>query len=302
MQKVVGIPVGDLAVVLTIALGVVGGAVAVLALRHRILLRLSLRNLTRRRGRTALIVAGLMLGTTIICSALVTGDTISRTIRASVVQTLGQTDELVAVRGAESETPEFFAASHFGAVDRELRATGLVDGTAPAIIVPVAVQDARSRQTEARVSLYAPDPAHMAGFGPIRTTAGRTVSLAGLGPSEVYLNADAADELQARAGDRLQILSGVATALVSVAAIVEHDGTGTDGAAVLLPLARAQARRRVPPSPALSCARLAPSWQRSDSSCRTSSATGSSSPTRKATSSCRSSRRSAASRSSPACC
>jgi putative ABC transport system permease protein len=241
MQKVVGIPVGDLAVVLTIALGVVGGAVAVLALRHRILLRLSLRNLTRRRGRTALIVAGLMLGTTIICSALVTGDTISRTIRASVVQTLGQTDELVAVRGAESETPEFFAASHFGAVDRELRATGLVDGTAPAIIVPVAVQDARSRQTEARVSLYAPDPAHMAGFGPIRTTAGRTVSLAGLGPSEVYLNADAADELQARAGDRLQILSGVATALVSVAAIVEHDGTGTDGAAVLLPLARAQA-------------------------------------------------------------
>ena len=41
MQEVLGIPVGDLAVALAVALGIVGGAVAVLALRHRILLRLA---------------------------------------------------------------------------------------------------------------------------------------------------------------------------------------------------------------------------------------------------------------------
>ena len=81
MQRLLGLPVDDVALALVLALGAVAGGVALLALRHRILLRIGLRNLARRRGRTVLIVAGLMLGTTIICSALVTGDTMSRTIR-----------------------------------------------------------------------------------------------------------------------------------------------------------------------------------------------------------------------------
>ena len=52
-----------------------------LALRNPVLVRLGVRNFGRRRGRTALIVLGLMLGTTIIAAALVTGDTMSHTIR-----------------------------------------------------------------------------------------------------------------------------------------------------------------------------------------------------------------------------
>jgi putative ABC transport system permease protein len=159
MQRLFGIPVDSLAIALALALGALFAVVGVLALRHRILLRLGLRNLARRRGRSALIVVGLMLGTTIICSALVTGDTMSRTVRGSVIQTYGQTDELVSVRGAEGESPEYFSATHAPAVERALRRTGLVDGVAPAIIAPVSLQDARSRQTEARASLYAPDPA-----------------------------------------------------------------------------------------------------------------------------------------------
>jgi len=183
VQRLFGIPVDSLAIALALALGVVGAVVAVLALRHRILLRLALRNLLRRPGRAALIVTGLMLGTTIICSALVTGDTMSRTVRGSVIETLGNTDELVAVRGADRDQPEFFPESRFAAVDRALRATGDVDGTAPAIVLPVAVQDMRSRQTEARVSLFAPDPTALAGFG--------RLNLGALGPEEVYLDRDA---------------------------------------------------------------------------------------------------------------
>ncbi|HEX6023459.1 MAG TPA: FtsX-like permease family protein [Solirubrobacter sp.] len=240
MRELFGIPVDDLAIALAVVLGAVGAAVAVLALRHRILLRLSLRNLSRRRARAALIVVGLMLGTTIITSALVTGDTINRTIRASVIETYGATDELVSVRGAEGDRPEFFSASRFDAVDRALRATGLVDGVAPALVMPVAVQDMRSRQTEARVTLFAPDPARLAGFAPIRRPDGRTVMLSDLGPNEVYLDQDAAEELDARPGDRLHVLAGVRTIIVRVAAIVDHDGAGTDRAAVLLPLLRAQ--------------------------------------------------------------
>jgi putative ABC transport system permease protein len=157
-----------------------------------------------------------------------------------VIQTYGQTDELVAVRGAEGDHAEFFSETFFPRVQRALRRTGLVDGAAPAILAPVAVQDARSRQTETRISLYAPDPADMAGLGAIRRSDGTDVTLAALAPDEVYLNRDAAEALDARPGDRLTVLAGIQAAPSRGAAIVDHDGTGSDGAAVLMPLSRAQ--------------------------------------------------------------
>ena len=70
MTKLFGIPVDTLLVVLVIALGVALGIVGLLALRHPVLVKLGVRNVGRRRGRTALIVVGLMLGTTIVATAL----------------------------------------------------------------------------------------------------------------------------------------------------------------------------------------------------------------------------------------
>src|SRR5690349_23453240 len=149
---------GDLAVGLSVALGLAIGIVAACALRNRILLRLGLRNLTRRPGRAALIVTGLMLGTTIIASALITGDTMNRTVRSAVIESLGRTDEMVSTRGADTASAmvegqgpggvEYLRASEVPAIERTMRATGLVDGVVPAIMEPVAVQDLSSRQTE----------------------------------------------------------------------------------------------------------------------------------------------------------
>ena len=104
MTELFGIPTGALAVALAVALVGGLGAVAVLAVRNRILLKLALRNVPRRRGRSALIVAGLMLGTAIIAAALATGDTMSHTIRSSVVTSLGGTDELVSAAGTDVES------------------------------------------------------------------------------------------------------------------------------------------------------------------------------------------------------
>ena len=77
MTKLFGIPVDTLLVVLVFALALALGVIGVLALRHPILVKLGVRNVGRRRGRTALIVVGLMLGTTIVATALTTGDTSS---------------------------------------------------------------------------------------------------------------------------------------------------------------------------------------------------------------------------------
>ena len=99
MNEVFGVPAGTLAAVLLCALAAALAALAVLALRNPVLVRLGARNARRRRARSALIVLGLMLGTTIIAASLATGDTMSHTIRGAAIEALGQADEVVAVPG-----------------------------------------------------------------------------------------------------------------------------------------------------------------------------------------------------------
>ncbi len=72
MTELFGIKISSLLAVLLVALAVAGGLIVLLAVRNRVLVRLGVRNVGRRGGRTALIVLGLMLGTTIISAALIT--------------------------------------------------------------------------------------------------------------------------------------------------------------------------------------------------------------------------------------
>ena len=69
--------------------------VLLLALRNRLLFKLGLRNIPRRRAQTTLIIVGLMLSTVIITSAFGTGDTMSYSIRSTVLTNLGSIDEIV---------------------------------------------------------------------------------------------------------------------------------------------------------------------------------------------------------------
>jgi putative ABC transport system permease protein len=247
VSKLFGLPVATLAVVLAAVLLIAVAATTALALRNRVFFRLGVRNIRRRPGRSALIVAGLMLGTTLIAAALATGDTMSTTIRSAAVSALGPTDEVIAAKGIGSAIAlggEGTGARYFpeGYADRIAKATAdshLIAGIEPVIDETVAVADARSRQSEPQVTLFASDPARMRGFGEMRSGA-KTVSLADLRSGEVFLNAKAADKLDARAGDTIGMLAGGSIATAKVKAVVHYDGSGTSGAALLMPLEPAQ--------------------------------------------------------------
>jgi putative ABC transport system permease protein len=249
MSKLFGIPVGTLAALLLSVLGVALVAISVLALHNRVFFRLGIRSVIRRPGRSTLIVTGLMLGTAIIAAALATGDTMGRTIRSSAIAALGQTDELVSARSAQlsglnadasaATGVRYFPQRYATRIERAVGGSSLVDGVAPAIIEPVAVQDTSSRQNEPRVTLFATDSRLPPGFGPIRA-GGETVSLASLGSSQVYLNERAAEKLGARAGDVVRIFAGRSHTTMRVRAVVRYAGAGTDQSAVLLPLLPAQ--------------------------------------------------------------
>ena len=111
MKEVFGLPVETLLVVLAIALAAAGGVLAVLAIRNRVLVKLAVRSVGRRRSRSALIVVGLMLGTTIIAAALTTGDTMNHSIRMTATEALGDTDETVAPKGATDDIPGALGAA-----------------------------------------------------------------------------------------------------------------------------------------------------------------------------------------------
>jgi ABC-type lipoprotein release transport system permease subunit len=249
VNELFGIPVETLLVVLLVALAAAAAVLGVLVLRNPVLARLGVRNVRRRGARTALIVVGLMLGTTIVAAALATGDTMSHTIRSAAVAQLGATDEVVSAEGAIADIPgELGDATGTGYLDesvvtdveRALDGTGLSDGITPAIVELVALQAPDSRQNEPRVTLFAADPARMHGFAPIEAVEGGRVSLGELGANEVFLNEEAADELAAGKGDTVLVFAGGPGAPMQVRDVVRFDGAGTDGSGFLMPLADAQ--------------------------------------------------------------
>ena len=249
MEELFGIPMDSLASGLAILLAIFAGSLVFLAIRNRILLKLGVRNLGRRRSRTALIVVGLMLGTTIIGTALATGDTMSHSIRATATRQLGETDEIVAAKGAADDiSGELGAATGTGyfpqrtvtRVERALAGKNLTDGVMGAIVEDVAVQAPAQRQTEPSVTLFASDPSRMGGFAPIRSAQGGTVSLDELGRGEAYLNKKGADALDVQPGDSLLVYVGAKPVQMHIRDVVRFDGSTTADAALLLPLAHAQ--------------------------------------------------------------
>ncbi len=248
MNELFGIPLDTLLLILAIGLGVAFGILAVLAIRNPVLVRLGVRNFGRRRSRTSLIVLGLMLGTTIVAAALVTGDTMSHTIRTTATAALGESDEVVSAKGAVDDIPgDLGDASGVGwfpeSVAGEIRSTlgpNLADGVVNVVVDHMAVQAPRTKQSEPTVTLFGADPAGMKGFSPIVGSDGSHVSLADLSPGQAYLNTDAADELGVRPGDTVIAYPAGTRAVLRVRDVVEFNGAATADAALLLPLEEAQ--------------------------------------------------------------
>lgn len=232
MSKLFGIPVGMLALVLGALLVASLAAIAAVAVRNRVFVRLGLRSAQRRRGRSALIVAGLMLGTVIIGAALATGDTMSQTIRSSALGALGQADEVVGAKGISSMFAtntggtgmRYFPQSYTRKIERA--AGDQVSFVYPTLVDSVAAVDLRSRQSEPRITLYASTPVGMP-TGALR-------------PGVVVLNPKAAEKLDAKAGDRLRVLAGTASTTVRVKEVRRYTGGAAPASGLLISLSTAQ--------------------------------------------------------------
>lgn len=89
------------------------------------------------------------------------------------------------------------------------------------------------------MTLFAADPEQMAGSAPIESVSGGTVALADLRPGELFLTRDAAEELQVAPGDQVVVFVRALARPMEAPDVVTFRGTGSEGGALLLPLAEA---------------------------------------------------------------
>jgi putative ABC transport system permease protein len=181
-------------------------ALLLLGARNAHLARIAIRNVPRRKLRTALIIFGLMLGTTFIAAAFAVDNAIALGVRTIAVYNLGRIDE--EVLGGDGPLGAYSEAYGARVVDR-LRDDSQVAGVAPALLVQdLLLADETSGQVRGQVSALAMDSEDGGALTDLRTASGNAPTpIDALAPDEVYLNRNTATLLNAHAGDTLTLYS-----------------------------------------------------------------------------------------------
>ena len=220
MEKLFGVPIGPLTLVLSVVFVVILALMGFLALRNRVLWRIAVRNIPRRPLQTALILMGLMLASLLFSASFSTGDTLTHSIRTSAVENLGLVD--VVVRDETREATgrrRYFDDGHFHRIKEELMASEVVDGVAPYIVEQMPVVAPSSGQSEPQVRVVGMDGQWMAGFGVLRAKDGTELPVEDLGPGDVYISTGASDKLDIGQGEQLALFFGTKPVSVSVGGI-----------------------------------------------------------------------------------
>jgi putative ABC transport system permease protein len=205
---------------LLLVLLVVAVLAAVLALRHRLAFRIGVRNVYRAPGRTILLVLGLLVATTIVSGSLAVGNTISQVEVHYTVLAVGYNDEVV---GNQSPSGAFSPMPY--SVYTEIASATANDrtiaGMAPEVVSTVSVFDRTSGVPQTNLNLIGANGNQTSQLGSFVTDGGQT--LAGPAPGKVLLDDLAASELNASAGDTLELFGASATPVPSVVQAVVQD-------------------------------------------------------------------------------
>jgi putative ABC transport system permease protein len=198
----------------------------VTAVRQRALVTMARRNISRRRGEAALVVAGALLGTAIITSAFVVGDVIEGSFADGARTQYGPVDiTLTAPAGLDvTQINEAVQAAGVEGID------GLLTVTASTGTFEAAEQAAAVPQ----VAVVELDIAAARGFGAHPAITGLADSAA-LTPGSVIVNHETAEELGVQAGDEVRLHAYDTSVDLSVVQVVPEVGLAGYGGAIVAP-------------------------------------------------------------------
>ncbi|TLZ67382.1 MAG: FtsX-like permease family protein, partial [Methanobacteriota archaeon] len=195
------------AVAPALAVLVLAGIVAGLALAKPMLARMAARNLLRRKGRVAIAVLGLLVGTAIISSSLVVGDTLNHIFVQNVYDRLDLVDETVSKEvdgNLLSFNQSIVPVLRSGLANR----SAPIDGLAPALVKQMPVRNPNGSKGSQDITVIGLDDAQEAGFGDLVRRDGRAVALSTLPAASIVVNERAAGALNASRDDIVTLFYG----------------------------------------------------------------------------------------------
>jgi putative ABC transport system permease protein len=174
--------------------------IAALAIRRRVLFKMGARNFVRHRTHSMLVVAGLLIGVSIISGAMVTGDSINNFIVKNTYDSLDIVDVEVATNRST-----YFNESIYSELSNDPGVLQYSDAIAPTIFTFVSVEDITSGQFEPISRIIGFDSDQDRDFGAFTTVEGSVIYGDDLGNDEVMLNQNTAEKLDASTGDVLKV-------------------------------------------------------------------------------------------------
>src|SRR5437773_7511812 len=196
-------------------------ALVVLAVRRPLLARLALREAVRRPGQSAVVVLGLMVGTTAIFATQVLSDSFVQSSTSAAYLSWGRVD-LVA-----DDEGRFFDPTLASGLAADPRMQSSLAGVQAGVELPSSVVDLDRGNAKGMVTLIGFDPAAQGPFGRYVLADGRTTLGQDLASDQVLVSASLAGALEARTGDRLRIAIGPNHMVeLRVAGVAQAEGPG----------------------------------------------------------------------------
>ena len=231
MEKLFGIPMNSIMIVMLVLLGICLLTVALIAWRKPVIFKLGVRNIPRRKSQTTLIIIGLMLATLIISAALGTGDTLNRSVNSAALKTLGPLDEIVLPASNDEgdanisaiftdtmpESDVDVVRAAVGDSDKVDAVAGILLSQAPVLNLGQADPASLTSMDSILDSATASNPqVYIAGLnqatieevGGIEDVDGNPVDVDALGADQVYIGQETADDLGLNVGDTIAFVSG----------------------------------------------------------------------------------------------
>lgn len=201
----------------------------VIALRRPLFARIAIREATRRPWQSALVVAGLMIGSGAILLSEVYQNSQDDSLTAAAFQSWGRVDLTV---GAPNNAYFDPTIAQTLANDPQVRHSAA--GVQAGVELVGSVADLDRGLTNALVRLIGFDPATQAAFGRFRLVDGAQTSGENIQAGQVFISQSLSVAIGAKVGDHLHVsigqLSGDAKAgEVRVAGVVAPDGPGSYG-------------------------------------------------------------------------
>ncbi len=109
--------------------------------------KLAVREISRHKRQTVLIIIGLMISTAVITGSLVAGDSMEQLVYISTFENLGEVDQVI-------QASDFFDYKYYNSILNNKSIQSLVDGSAPVLLLPAALESIGLKLRDNKAQLF----------------------------------------------------------------------------------------------------------------------------------------------------